>query len=87
MRAEVRSWCKYCLAGKAVSRQHEKGNQDEEPLRVMLCEEDCFWTPEECEKEMDAILAGYVSDLFRSLDQDGECERSNAGRRDGWRRP
>ena len=60
--AEFRSWCKYCVAGKAVSRQHSAGNPDEEALGVTVSVDYCFMIPEESEEEMDAILVGYDSE-------------------------
>ena len=47
MHAELRDWCRYCVEGKRVSRHHVNYG---------------FWTPEEFEEKMDAMLAGYDSE-------------------------
>ena len=31
LHAEYRSWCKYCVEGKAASRLHHKGDPSEKP--------------------------------------------------------
>ena len=59
MHAEFRDWCRYCVKGKGVSRHHEKGKEEEEAIGVTVSVDYCFWTPEEFEEEMDAILVGY----------------------------
>ena len=56
---ELRDWCRYCVEGKGVSRHHEMGKEEEEAVGVTVCVDYCFWTPEEFEGEMDAILVGY----------------------------
>ena len=61
LHADFRSWCKYCMAGKAVSRQHKAKDPDEEALGVTVSIDYCFMVPEESEEEMDAILIGYDS--------------------------
>lgn len=64
LHAEYRSWCRWCVEGKAVSRPHVKGNPDEEALGNVIGVDYCFWTAEESEEEMDAILIGYDSSKF-----------------------
>ena len=46
MHGDLWSWCKYCLEGKASNRQHEKGNQDDEPLGATVRVDSCVWKPE-----------------------------------------
>ena len=60
--AEFRSWCKYCVEGKAISRHHVAGDPKEEALGVTVSVDYCFMTPEESEEGMDAILVGYDSE-------------------------
>ena len=64
MHAEYRSLCKYDVEGRAVSRQHEKGDQVDETLGVTASLDYCLWTPEECEEEMVAIWVGHDSETF-----------------------
>ena len=59
LHAEYRSWCKYCVAGKAASRLHHAGKADEEPMGVTISIDYCFMVAEESEEGMDAILVGY----------------------------
>ena len=54
-------------AWRTVSRGHEKGYQDNQPLGETASLDSCFWTHEECEEEMDAILVGYDGDSFGFL--------------------
>ena len=63
MHAEFRDWCRYCVEGKGVSRHHEKG-KEEEAIGITVSVDYCFWTPEEFEEEMDAILVGYDSETM-----------------------
>ena len=59
LHAEYRSWCKFCVEGKAASRLHKRGDPTEEPIGVTVSIDYCFMTPEESEEGMDAILVGY----------------------------
>ena len=61
LHAEYRSWCKYCVHGKGISRQHAAGDPTEEALGVTISIDYCFMLPEESEEEMDAILIAHDS--------------------------
>ena len=63
MHAEVRDCCRDCVEGKGVSRHHEKGTE-EEAIGITVSVDYCFWTPEEFEEEMDAILVGYDNETL-----------------------
>ena len=65
--ADFRSWCRYCVEGKRVSRHHEKG-KEEEATGIIVCVDDCFWTPEEFEEEADAIIVGYSQERTGPFD-------------------
>ena len=59
LHAEFRSWCKYCVEGKSVSRLHQRGDPTEELIGVTIGIDYCFMVPEESEEGMDAIIVGY----------------------------
>ena len=61
LHAEYRSWCRFCVEGKAVSRPHYAKDPEEEQLGITISCDYCFWTPEEREEEMDALLVAYDS--------------------------
>ena len=64
MHAEFRDWCRYFVEGKGVSRHHEKGKEEEKTIGATVGVDYCFWTPEDFEEEMDAILVGYDSETI-----------------------
>ena len=55
MHVDFRSWCRYCIEGRGVSRHHEKG-KEEEAIGTIASVGSCFWTPEAFEEEMDYPL-------------------------------
>ena len=61
LHAEYRSWCEFCVAGKGISRHHKRGDPEEEATGVTVSVDYCFWTPEESDEGMEAILVGYDS--------------------------
>ena len=65
LHAEYRPWCKCCVHGKGISRQHAAGDNTEEVLGVTISIDYCFMVPEESEEEMDAILIAYDSHKMR----------------------